>query len=480
MIRFSLLLGCVLSCVTLQAQTPCEGGFAGDYPCDGLDLLSVRSLEELGGGANGNDCWGWVDPESAREFVLYGRANGLSVVEVTDPVNPVFLARVPTATVQSLWRDVKVYDNHAFIVSEAAGHGMQVVDLTQVLDVVDAPATLTPVGNYLGFGNAHNIVMNEASGFAYGVGTNTAGGGLHAVDVSTPDAPVIAGTYDGAYTHDAQVVMYAGPDADHAGKEVAFCFNGSAGVAVVDVTDKQDMQLVSAFNYAQSAYTHQGWLNEDHTVLYFNDELDEQGFGNGTRTYIADVSDLDNPVVMGFYEADNTSVDHNLYIRGNKVYASNYMSGLRVSTILPNGNLEPYAFFDVRPDSDTTSFYGTWSNYPYFPSGNIAISCRGVGLFMVSDPTFVPVDVAEVSPSSSEVLEVHPNPARGTVTLSGMGSAQRMRLLNLVGQEVRPWNRVPGLQGLNVDVSDLGEGLYFIQAESTQGVVRTTRLVIER
>ena len=129
----------------MHAQTPCVDGFAGDYPCEGLDLLSVRSLEALGGGANGNDCWGWVDPDSDREFVLYGRSNGLSVVEVTDPVNPVFVARVPTATVQSLWRDVKVYDNHAFIVSEAAGHGMQVVDLTQVLDVELAPATLTPV-----------------------------------------------------------------------------------------------------------------------------------------------------------------------------------------------------------------------------------------------------------------------------------------------------------------------------------------------
>ena len=109
----------------MHAQTPCVDGFAGDYPCEGLDLLSVRSLEELGGGANGNDCWGWVDPESDREFVLYGRSNGLSVVEVTDPMNPVFVARVPTATVQSLWRDVKVHDNHAFIVSEAAGHGMR-------------------------------------------------------------------------------------------------------------------------------------------------------------------------------------------------------------------------------------------------------------------------------------------------------------------------------------------------------------------
>ena len=57
------------------------------------------------------------------------------------------------------------------------------------------------------------------------------------------------------HTHDAQVVMYEGPDADHAGQEIAFCFNGSAGVAIVDVTDKTDMQLVSSFNYTQSAYT---------------------------------------------------------------------------------------------------------------------------------------------------------------------------------------------------------------------------------
>lgn len=464
----------------LNAQTPCVDGFAGEYPCDGLDLLSVRTLEELGGGANGNDCWGWVDPESGREFVLYGRANGLSVVEVTDPINPVFAARVPTATVQSLWRDVKVFDNHAFVVSEAEGHGMQVVDLSQVLDVEDAPEALTPVSTYLGFGNAHNLAMNESSGFAYGVGTNTAGGGLHAVDVSDPTSPVVAGTYDGAYTHDAQVVNYAGPDADYAGHEIAICFNGSAGVAIVDVTDKADMELISSFNYTESAYTHQGWLNDSHDMVYFNDELDEQGFGNGTRTYIADLSDLDNPVVLGFYQSDNTSSDHNLYIRGDKLYASNYMSGLRVFTFSPDGNLEPYAHFDVRPDSDTTSFYGTWSNYPYFPSGNIAISCRTVGLFMVADPEFVPTNVSENAPSSAVLLQVFPNPARGTVMISGMPSAQRMRVLNVVGQEVRPWRRVPGLQRLNVDVSDLPEGVYLVQAEAAHGAARTARLVVKR
>jgi choice-of-anchor B domain-containing protein len=125
-----------ISAVTgpLSAQTLCEAGYAGAHPCKGIDLMSVRAWDELGGSGgfgNGNDCWGWVKEE--REFVLYGRSNGLAVVEVTDPVNPVYLANLPTHSSPNLWRDVKVYNNHAFIVSEAGGHGMQVLDLNAAI-----------------------------------------------------------------------------------------------------------------------------------------------------------------------------------------------------------------------------------------------------------------------------------------------------------------------------------------------------------
>ena len=479
MIRFAFVLTFSLFAVAAWSQTPVTMVLPGSTRVKGLDLLSVRSLEELGGGANGNDCWGWVDPESGREFVLYGRSNGLSIVDVTDPVNPDYLANVPTASVQSLWRDVKVFDNHAFIVSEAPGHGMQVVDLTAVPQITDGPVELLPVAVYLGFGNAHNIVMNEASGHAYAVGTNTAGGGLHAIDVNEPTNPVIAGTFEVSYTHDAQVVMYTGPDQDHAGKEVAFCFNENH-VAIVDVTDKTDMAMISELTYAQVEYTHQGWLNEDQTFLYFNDELDERTWGHGTRTYIADVSDLDNPVVLGYYDSPNTAVDHNLYVKGDKVYASNYMSGLRMSTIRDNGQLEPYAYFDVRPDSDTTSFYGTWSNYPYFPSGNIAVSCRSVGLFMLKEPAPVSdLNEAEGKPVAGP-LTVHPNPSRGDVELSGMPEATEVRVLNVLGREVRGWRRVPGLSGLHVNLADLSDGIYLVQARTARGDVRTSRVVLKR
>ena len=97
---------CVLwgSSMSVQAQVPCEDGMAGQYPCLGLDLMCVRSFEETGGNApgNGNDCWGWTS--DGREFVLFGRSDGTSIIEVTDPVNPIVVADVPTATTPSLWR----------------------------------------------------------------------------------------------------------------------------------------------------------------------------------------------------------------------------------------------------------------------------------------------------------------------------------------------------------------------------------------
>ena len=139
--------------------------------------------------------------------------------------------------------------------------------------------------------------------------------------------------------HDAQAIIYNGPDSDYQGMEIVICFNGSSGVAIVNAENKSDIQLIQHVTYEESAYTHQGWISEDHTMVYFNDELDEQYIECNTRTYIMNVEDLDNPEIIGFYEAITPSPDHNLYTHEGKVFASNYTSGLRVSTILEDLSL---------------------------------------------------------------------------------------------------------------------------------------------
>jgi choice-of-anchor B domain-containing protein len=366
------------------SQTPCLGGMAGGYPCENVDLLAHLTSAQLGGGEM-NDIWGWTDPNGGNEYVMIGRDAGTSFVDISDPLNPVYLGVLLSHTSNSIWRDIKVYQNHAFIVSEANSHGMQVFDLTQLSSVTGTPVIFSETAFYGSFGRCHNIVINEASGFAYAVGSNTAGGGLHVIDISTPTNPVIAGLFSGeGYTHDAQVVNYIGPDTNYVGAEIAFACNED-NIAIINVTDKTDIQGISLATYPTAFYTHQGWLTEDHKYFLANDELDEiNGTGN-TRTFIFDVQNLDAPFLLGTYTHSTASIDHNLYVHEGYIYESNYRAGLRIleSSDIANGNLSEVAFFDVYPSSNSAQFNGSWSNYPFFSSGVVAVSHIEQGLFLL-------------------------------------------------------------------------------------------------
>ncbi len=394
--------------IGIQLEAPCQGGFAGIYPCNKYDLVSQTDITNLGGAANteANDIWGWTDALDGKEYAILGLTTGTAFVDISDPTNPIHLGNLATNTTSSLWRDIKVYSDHAFIVSEAGGHGMQVFDLTKLRNVPSPPATFAADAIYTNFGSAHNIVINEQSGFAYAVGAGTFSGGLDFIDITNPTAPVAAGGFDGdGYTHDAQVIIYDGPDTDYTGKEIAFAANEDT-FTIVDVDDKTDPQQVSRTGYAGSSYTHQGWLTDDRQYFLINDELDESNNGTNTRTFIWDIADLDAPVLIGFHEHATAAIDHNLYIDGDKVYQANYRAGLRVLDIsdLAGGNMTEIGYFDVYPANDAAQFNGAWSSYPYFASGNIIISSIEEGLFIVAPSP--PVICSEpITLSSSNITD---------------------------------------------------------------------------
>ncbi|MEM7104206.1 MAG: choice-of-anchor B family protein [Bacteroidota bacterium] len=367
------------------AQTPCNSGMAGSYPCNNMAMLSFVPSSTLGGGSM-NDIWGWTDPATGNEYALVGKSNGTAFVDVTDPVNPVYLGSLPPHSSNSSWRDIKVYDNHAFIVSEAGGSGVQVFDLTQLPSVMSPPVTFSetsyfPLG---GGGDAHNMVMNENTGYAYPVGANCGGGPIF-LNVSNPMSISDEGCYGGdGYTHDAIAFIYLGPDTEHVGKEIIIASNTDSQT-IIDVSDKSAPTQLSRTTYANSSYTHQGWITRDHKYLLFDDELDESNQGVNTTTYILDIQDLDNPFIVGTFVHSTAAIDHNMYVKGNYVYQSNYRAGLRVleMTDLSTASLTEVGFFDVYPANDNAAFSGTWSNYPYFESGNIILTSMGDGLFIV-------------------------------------------------------------------------------------------------
>ncbi len=367
---------------------PCSGGMAGTYPCNGYDLVSHISLDSLSGpGTSGNDCWGWVDPSTQKEYALMCTSVGTSFIDITDGINPIVLGQLPTNTVNSIWRDAKTYRTFAFIVSEASNHGMQVFDLTKLrdVDITNGPVTFSADAVYNGFGRAHNIVINEDNAYAYAVGTTTFSGGPHFVDISDPLNPIAAGGYaNDAYSHDAQVITYNGPDTDYTGQEILIGSNENE-VVIVDVTDKTNPARISTIDYANIGYTHQGWFTEDFRYFILGDELDERDFGINTRNIIFDFSDLDNPIFHMNYYGPTAAIDHNGYVKGELLYLSNYTAGVRMIDLanIASGSISEMGFFDTYPENNATSFNGVWNVYPFFPSGNIIVSDIDNGFFVI-------------------------------------------------------------------------------------------------
>jgi len=371
----------------------CEGGMAGIYPCNGIDLLAIIDLETLGGNTNveGSDIWGWTDPTNNNEYALIALNNSTAFVNITDPINPIFLGRLDTNAGINVWRDVKVYNDHAFIVADNTGaHGMQVFDLTRLRSVTNAPETFNADAIYTGVGSCHNIVINESEGVAYLVGCSTTnGGGPIFVDITDPTNPTTLGDYAvSGYSHDAQVVTYNGPDSDHTGKQIYVGSNGNTDtVVILDVTDKNNVIPISNFTYPQTEYPHQGWFTEDQAYFILGDELDEQAFGFNTKSLIFDFTDLDNPTLSSSYFGPTVAIDHNGYVKGNEYYLANYTAGIRIldlTNIASSSNaMTETAFFDTYPANDNPIFDGVWSVYPYFASGNIVISDIERGLFIV-------------------------------------------------------------------------------------------------
>ena len=239
------------------------GGFAYDqanrvrYPCHNVDMLSFIPLAKMyegvtwmpasdGGYGRGSDVYGWTHASSGREFALMGMAYGIALVEVTDPTRPRYLGLLAaTDYKENLWKDIKVKGNVAYVVSEQPDHGLQMFDLTRLLDLSPSYARVLEPDKVLRgeswFSTAHNLVINRGDEdsnllIAVGVDSNFCKGGMFIMDIARPLLLARRTCFDGdGYVHDAECVTYRGPDQDFQGREICFACNEDA-VAIVDVT----------------------------------------------------------------------------------------------------------------------------------------------------------------------------------------------------------------------------------------------------
>ncbi|MEM8601812.1 MAG: choice-of-anchor B family protein, partial [Bacteroidota bacterium] len=489
---FAALLLCFEVGVAQPAPTRCEDGRAGPYPCDQVDLLAHMDLVALGAPyvqtdrTNwwwASDIWGWTDPETGTEYALVGTWEGVSFVDLSTPTAPVLVGFLPTAqgrgdltNTGNLWRDVKTSGTYAYIVSEAQGHGLQIFDLRRLRGVAAPPVEFEADALYPTVGSAHNVVASDDLDVVVVVGHEstdlTCLDGLFLVDVSEPTSPRYAGCYDDdGYTHDAQCLVYDGPDPDYQGRTICLSSNLSF-LSISDITEPSRTRAISTAIYPTPAIVHQGWLTEDRRFFFMNDEGDDRAAGiGGTRTIVMNVEDLDDPYYVDAYIAPITTIDHNHYILGDLLFQANYESGLRLYRLNETNPaaLTPVGFFDTYPESDTFASNGAWSVYPFFASGVVIVSDMERGLFVLQ-PDVTAVGSEDPLPDADVVLSAaFPNPfSRHTSLTLALPAPERVRVhvYDLLGRRVATLlDGTVDAATLTLDGTALPSGAYVVRVQ---------------
>ncbi|KAF2018535.1 hypothetical protein BU24DRAFT_385184 [Aaosphaeria arxii CBS 175.79] len=412
--------------------TKCENGFAAAIPgdfnntfrCNNIDLYHFLSHADLGSEAGqGSSSWGWTSKEG-REFVAIGQFDGTAFAEITSEGKLSYIGRLPQYDpVGSRWREIRVVRDFAIIGSEAINSGVQIFDMKKLLDLdPDTPTIfsqddLTGFWNELPVGRTHNIVVNEELNYAIAVGSVGGNetirvrgdlpcrGGLIYINITDPSNPYSPGCAAGdGYVHDAQCLVYRGPDTRYRGRDICYGYNEDT-LTIYDVSDKvgNTTNIISITSYPGAEYVHQGVVNdeENQEYIFLDDEFDERDAKVGPMTkglpttHIFDIRDLENPHYTGNFAGKRRSIDHNQYMIDGHLYQSNYGNGLTVYdarsvTEDPSGGkICEAGFFDIYPEDDenegggTVAFLGSWSSYAYFKSGFIFVHTIERGSFVV-------------------------------------------------------------------------------------------------
>ena len=361
----------------------CVNGKAAEFPCKDIDLLAhIQPTGPAGGGIS--DVWGWVDPETKKEYAVVGGSGGVRFFDVSKPTEPTFVGRM-VGQAGLPWVEMEILNDHVYVVCDLQPCGLQIFDLNRLR----GPETTLPVLRpdvVLPIGAFHSIASNPETNHIFLNGAVPTVGTPFIFDVSQPLAPVPVGWMgDDGYTHDSLCPTYNGPDRRFKKHEICFNFNEDT-VTIYDVTANPLMpEQLARETYKNASYTHSGALTKDQAYLISTDEGDEQDHAIPSTLYIWDVRKLTAPKMIGTFTGNSLSIDHNIYSEQDALYHANYVNGFRILDLknASKAKLEEVAWFDTVPTSDAPEFRGAWAAYPYLPSGNVLVGDMGGALFVL-------------------------------------------------------------------------------------------------
>jgi choice-of-anchor B domain-containing protein len=414
------------------------------------------------------DVWGYE--AAGRAYALVCKGNGLLVVDVTDPAQPLVASTVPALGTDL--KDAKTFGHHAYCVNQSGNF--------QVIDLTDPYAAVT-VGEIAISQGSHNCYIETSRGLLFVCG--------HSVDeafvvydlnVDPVNPPRVAG-YGSYYSHDIHV----------RGGLALVCAIGDGFFELVDVGDLGAMSRVSTFTHPSPA-PHSGWFSDDLRYLLTADEIEDG------HLIIWDIQDPSQPFPVQIYQSGVGTSIHNVHVEGNLAYVAYYSEGVRIIDLSDPPNAQELGYID-SPDFDENGcfahpFYrGVWGVYPHTTAGNFyfATMCEG-GLYVARfDPGSTAVEErGTMGVRNVALLPNQPNPfPRSTLipfALADPGEV-RLRVFDLEGRVVATLaegthsvgtHRVRW-DGRNTIGQEVGPGVYFLRLVGP-GVDESRRLVLAR
>jgi len=307
---------------------------------------------------------GYVD-SLGNEYALVGYESGLSIVNVTDPTNPFIAFSVPGTN--SIWREVKTWQNYAYVTTEGCCNGLQIVNLGYLPDSIQYKYYN---GNGAIAGQIETIhALHVEDAHAYLFGSNLFNGAAVIVNLDDPWNPDYKGHTPGTYIHDGYVrnnTLYS-----------AHIYGGF--FSVFDVTDKTNPVLL-ATQQTPTQFTHNTWLNDAGTVLFTTDENTNSYLGSYDITDLSNITELDRLQLT----PGSGSVIHNTHTIDDYEVISWYKDGIAIVDVSRPDNMIVTGHYDTYPQGAGNGFNGAWGVYPYLPSGNLVVSDIDNGLFVLT------------------------------------------------------------------------------------------------
>jgi len=456
---FSLLL--IFAAVSVVAQDSLNMIRLAQWHDESLPIASPGNLNVRYSG-----CWGLA--VHGREYAILGGARHVLVFDVTTPTQPMLVGKFEGKT-NTVWREFKSYRNRIYAVSDATSEGLMILDFSQAPDTI----VQTYFSDTL-FRSAHTITLDTVSGRIYLNGSNIASQGLAILDVSqNPDTPVLLGTYSlpGGYIHDAYVRG-----------DTVYASCGFEGYFIYDCRSVPEKPKTIASLPPTGGYHHNSWLSTDGRYAFLTEEIP-----SGRPVLVVDLEKMaDNDLFIRTSFLDPllppgafNAIPHNVYIKDNLLFNSQYEDGLLVYDISNPVAPRLIAYYDTHPQNTKyNTYYGCWGNYPWLPSGTIIAGDmqNGLQLLRLAGPV-------AVRPERSELkVRITPNPATDYVRISWMGDPPllRARLWTPAGQLVAEQTWPEGGSELQLITAHLPTGLYVLELSGQGGSLLNRRIAIAR